>query len=490
MNRTSSSPEPLYHRLATLLEGQITSEVLKIGDKLPSVRAFSQQQGVSISTALQAYYLLEARGLIEARPQSGYYVRYAPARFPELPGKSAPSRSPVEADAQALIDEVFGGPLADPGNLVPFSLSVPAPELLPVAKLNKSLVEAARTLPASGTQYERVQGNLELRRQIARLSINWGGALTENDVVTTAGCMDALSYALIALTEPGDTVAVESPTYFGVLQLARSLGLRVLELPTHPATGVDLNALEHALRRQPIRACLFTPNFSNPLGSCMPDAHKQALVKLLADFGTYLVEDDLYGDVYFGEHRPKNAKTYDESGMVLWCGSVSKTLAPGYRVGWIAPGRYLEKIKRLKLYHSVSSPTLPQAAVGMFMAGGGYERHLRRLRRLLQTNCLQYIRAVHSYFPPGTRLCRPTGGFALWMELDARVDTHELYRRALKRGISIAPGRMFTLQEQYRHCLRVSYGLPWGERVENALRTLGKLVNDMVEMENGRYLEG
>lgn len=467
----------LYQRIAHNIEHQIKHEVLKIGDKLPSIRMICREHGVSMSTALQAYYDLESKGLIESRPQSGYYVTYSHKHFPAMPDTSNPVYHLDASGTDGLVARVYAE-LGRETNLT-FSLGVPASALLPVAKLNKTMLNAMRSLPAGGTSYEQVQGNSRLRQQIARWSFSWEGHLREGDLLTTAGCMNALTYSLMALTERGDTIIVESPVYFGVLQLARSLGLQVLELPTHAVTGIDLDALKKALQTKKIKVCLLVSNFSNPLGSCMPDEHKRETVRLMEMHGVPLIEDDLYGDVYFGPHRPKSCKTYDESGIVLWCGSVSKTLAPGYRVGWVAPGKFKEQVIRTKLYHSVSSTTLTQEAIASFLETGRYESHLRKLRHTLHANSLQYLRAISEYFPEETKVSRPEGGFLLWLELPKQVDTTKLYETALKFKISIAPGRMFTLQDQYNHCIRLSYGLLWNEQVDQALKLLGKLTKRM-----------
>ncbi len=468
----------LYLRVAELLERQISEDVLNVGDKLPSVRALSKLQGISVSTALQAYYHLEGKGLIASKPQSGYYVRFSPQLAPEKPSVSKPLPAARSRNVDAMISEVY-----DNGNdprLTKFSLSMPAPELLPVARLNKAMMQALREMPGNGTSYEQVKGNPELRRQIARWALAWDGRLGEDDLITTAGTMNAISYALMALTKPGDTVAVESPSYFGTLRLMHSLGLKVLELPTHPDTGIAPDDLRKALAKHPVKACLFVTNFGNPLGHCMPDEAKREIVQILAQRGIPLIEDDLYGDVYFGAKRPKSCKTFDEEGNVLWCGSVSKTLAPGYRVGWIAPGKHYDAIKRLKLYHSITNASPEQAAIANFLATGRYEHHLRTLRQTLQSNCLQYIRTISEHFPEGTKVTHPEGGFILWLELDERVDTHELYLRAMQHRISIAPGAMFTMQDKYHHCMRLSYGMAWSEQLEASLIKLGRLVKEMV----------
>jgi len=383
----------LYLRVADLLERQITDDVLNVGDKLPSVRALSKLQGVSISTALQAYYHLEGKGLIASKPQSGYYVRFSRQQLPERPSVSKPTAAARNRNVDAIISEVYEN-WADP-RIIRFSLSVPAPELLPVARLNKAMIQALREMPGNGTSYEQVKGNPELRRQIARWALNWDGRLGEDDLITTAGAMNAISYALMALTKPGDTVAVESPCYFGCLRLLNSLGLKVLELPTHPDTGIAPDDLRKVLAVHPVKACLFVTNFGNPLGHCMPDEAKREVVQILAHHGIPLIEDDLYGDVYFGKKRPKSCKTFDEEGNVLWCSSISKTLAPGYRVGWIAPGKHYDAIKRLKLYHNITSASPEQAAIANFLATGRYEHHLRALRNTLHGN---FVPAVYTCY--------------------------------------------------------------------------------------------
>lgn len=468
----------LYLHISENIEKQIMDGMLNIGDRLPSVRVMSKQHNISISTALQAYYHLEGKGLVESRPQSGYFVRFNPSRFPQKIEKSNPLQTMKAKNVEAIIDEVYDD--FRMAGITRFSLSVPAPEILPLAKLNKAMMQALRELPASGTSYEQLQGNELLRRQIARWSTQAGSHIKPEDVITTAGCMNAIAYALMALTKRGDTLAVESPVYFGVLRFAQSLGLKILELPTDPDTGVDPDDVKRALQKHDIKAVFFVTNFSNPLGYCMPDEQKEKLVKLLARHGVPLIEDDLYGDVYFGKKRPSTCKSFDEEGNVLLCSSFSKTLAPGYRVGWIAPGKYIEKIRRLKLYHSITSATAQQAAIANFLATGRYEYHLRQLRQTLHANSLQFIRAIGEYFPEDIKLTNPKGGFILWAELDKRVDTYELYREALAHKISIAPGTLFSLQNRYQNCMRLSYGMQWKPEVDRALKKLGTLVKGMM----------
>ncbi len=470
--------EHKYVEVADRIERLIENGALKVGDKLLSVRALSKEQGISVSTAFQAYYQLESKGLIEARPQSGYYVRFSPGHVLDLPKVSSPLHDAVPVSVDEMIDSVY----SDLNNekLIHFSLGVPSISLLPVARLNKSLLHVTRDSKSSCLHYEHVQGNAALRRQIARQAFNWGGTPSEEEVVVTAGCVEALSLCIKAITKPGDAVAIESPTYFAIFQVLESHGLKVVEIPTDPLTGIDLAYLEKAIPRFDVKACLFVTNFNNPLGSCIPDEKKKQLVEMLAKKEIPLIEDDIYGEMYFGKTRPKTCKTFDKKGLVLYCSSFSKTLAPGYRIGWTIPGRFKEKIIQLKRMHTVSTNTLTQAAIAHFLENGRFELHLRHLRKALHTQSLRYIQAVCEYFPDDTRMTRPQGGFALWIEMNSRVDAYKLHKKALKQTIGIAPGQIFSSQARFSNCFRMSYGEPWSDRIEQGIRTLGKLIHQSI----------
>jgi DNA-binding transcriptional MocR family regulator len=463
----------IYRRIAGIIEQQILDNILRTGDKLPSLRTICREYGVSQNTALNAYYHLESKMLIETRPQSGYYVRYSRIRIPSIPRITHPAAIAGYGDSEQLVSKVYDS-LGEDDHLA-LSLGTPSSELLPIAKLNKGLLQATRTLKGSGVVSDKAEGSERLRRQIARWSFAMECSFTHHDIITTNGCLNALSYCMMAVTEKGDTVAMESPVSFGMLQLAGALGVKVLELPTHPQTGVDLNAFEDALKNRHVKASLLISNFSNPLGCCMPDENKKAAVALSEKYNVPLIENDLNGDVYFGPHRPKSCKTYDKAGIVLWCGSVSKTLAPGYRVGWVAPGRFKAEVLRMKLYLTIASASITQEVIATFLETGRYENHLRRLRHTLHGNLLKYSGAIADYFPEGTLASRPQGGFVIWVELPGAVKTVDLYEKAISRKISFAPGRIFTLQDQYQNCLRLNYGLIWNDRLEAHLKLLGTM---------------
>ncbi|MCW3466131.1 aminotransferase-like domain-containing protein [Chitinophaga nivalis] len=465
----------LYNEIANGIAGQIKTGVLKSGDKLPSVRMLCEEHGISMNTAKRVFLELEAQSLIDSKPQSGYFVSRLPYLKLPLPAVSRPSARANDNEPDELTSKVY----ANMGNdaLTLFSISAPAGELLPLAKLKKDIVQATRDLKEAGTAYEPLQGNVKLRRIVAIRSLGWGGHLHEDDLITTNGAMNAVSLCLMALGKPGDTIAMESPCYSGMLQLAISLGFKVLELPTHPVTGLEIAALKAAIPK--INLCLLVPNFNTPLGSCMPDEHKKEIVALLAKHNIPLIEDDIYGDLYFGTQRPKCCKSFDKEGNVLWCSSVSKTLAPGYRVGWVAPGKYKAQLLKLKLIHAISSATIIQESVANFLGSGKYENHLRHLRRTLQSNYQHYVHAIAEYFPEGTKTSRPQGGLAIWVELSKGADTKQLYDLAIKRSISIAPGRMFTLQNQFENCMRLCIGLPWSADIRLKLKQLGQLAKSI-----------
>jgi len=465
-----------YMEVAERIESLIEKKILKVGDKLLSVRALSKEQGISLSTSFHAYYYLESKGLIEARPQSGYYVKYSPEHILAMPEVCTPPDDAVPVSVDDMINSVYVDLNAK--NIINFSMGAPSHSLLPTAKLNKAVVHAIRSSKTSCLHYEHIQGNLDLRKQIARQAFNWGGSPSEDDIVVTAGTVEALSLCMKAVTKIGDAVAIESPTYFAIFQVMESLGLKVVEIPTDPVVGVDLDHLEQAIPRFNIKACLFVSNFNNPLGSCMPDIKKKQLVEMLAKREIPLIEDDIYGELYFGKTRPKTCKTYDKKGLVLYCASFSKSLAPGYRIGWTIPGRFKERVLRLKRMHTVSTNTLAQSAIANFLDNGRFELHLRHLRKALHTQSLRYVQGVSEYFSEDTRITRPQGGFTLWIELNKKVDAYKLHKRALKHNIGIAPGQIFSSQGRFENCFRISYGDPWTDRIEEGIRTLGKLARD------------
>jgi len=475
-----SQGDHIYMQVAEGLEKMITDDVLKIGDKLPSVRVLSEEYGISMGTAFQAYYHLEGKGLIESRPKSGYYVRFSQRRFPELPTVVYPEQLSHDVSVKEMIASIYSDITLNNNKVINLALAVPDPSLIPAAKLNKSVMYALRNTKDQCINYENPQGNTELRKQVAKLAFNWGGKVKPDDVVITSGCLEAVTMCLKAVTQHGDTVAVESPNYFGIFQAIETLGLKVIEISSDAMSGLDLECLENTLKKFPVKACVVVPNFNNPLGSCMPEENKRKLVELITKENIPLIEDDIYGELYFGKNRPKTCKYYDTKGLVMYCSSLSKSLAPGYRIGWAIPGKFIDGVKQVKRMQNISCPTLTQAAVAHFLQIGRYEYHLKTLRKALHVQCLKYMQAIIDYFPADTKLSRPHGGFVLWVDLNEKVDTFKLRTEAMKHHISIIPGKVFSTSCNYSNCLRISFGKPWSDDIEYGLMMVGKLVKKMI----------
>ena len=473
-----STDDHLYLQVANGVERMITDDILKIGDKLPSVRLLSEEYGISMGTAFQAYYHLEGKGLIESRPKSGYYVRFNFRRFPDLPKVIQPEPVSSEVSVKETINSIYGDIASH--IKMNFAIAVPDASLLPTAKLNKSVIQALRKSKDHCIAYENTQGNIDLRKQIAKLAFNWGGKFKTDDIIVTSGCLEAINLCLRAVTQNGDTVAVESPNYFGIYQSLENMGLKVVEISSDPATGLDIDCLEKSIEKFNIKACIVTPNFNNPSGSCMPEENKRRLVEVISKYNIALIEDDIYGELYFDRSRPRTCKYYDTKGLVMHCASLSKSLAPGYRIGWTIPGKFIEDVKQIKRTSDISSPSLTQAAMAHFLGNGRYEYHLKNLRRALHTQYLKYTQAIIEYFPEGTKLSRPQGGFVLWVELPKKVNASKLRLEAMKHHISVVPGKIFSVRCNYNNFIRISYGKPWNEDMDYGLMMLGKIVKKMM----------
>jgi len=466
--------EPVYVKLAGVLENMIRGRSLRPGDRVPSVRQFSRQQRVSVPTALQAYVTLETRGLIAARPKSGFFVRAQQADLIREPGDAS---SPQKVTDLTKLDPLESL-LADHNNprLVPFGAAVPSGELLPAEKLARTMGAIARKLGPASILCDIAPGSETLRREIARRSLEWGCSLRPEDFIVTVGGTEALSLALRATCAPGDTVAIESPTYYGLVNMLRELRLHALPIRMDGANGLDVDALEKALRRTRVSACALIANFNNPTGSLMPDENKRRALEVLARRDVPVIEDDIYGDLQHEGPRPRCIKAFDRDGRVLLCGSFSKTLAPGYRVGYIAAGRWHDRVLRLKKTSSLAGATLPSLAIAEFLRNGGYDRYLRSLRQEYRHQVARMREAIVESFPAGIGLSRPKGGFVLWCELPAKVDSIKLFWQARAAGISIAPGPLFSTQRSHKNFIRLNCGYPWTAATERSLGILGHLV--------------
>ncbi len=468
---------PVYERLARQVEDSIAQGSFLAGDRLPSVRQICSRERVSPGTVLQAFGLLESKGLVEARPRSGYFVSAATPAAAPLPENPVVEATPTEVGVSDAVARVFKD--ASRQDVVPFGAALPAEALFPTEQLSRCVAAAARNDPGMLGRYGIGAGDAHLRHQISKRFADVGCRVAEAEVLITIGAMEAINLAVRAVARPGDIVAVESPTFFGHLEILESLGIRALPVGSSCEHGLDLEALGQALEDYPVKAVLQVPSFANPNGSCMSPQRRAKLVSLLDDYGVPLIEDDVYGDLPFGSQRPKPVLAWDKGGQVISCGSFSKSLGPGFRVGWIVPGRYSERVRRLKYVNTVATPHVLQAGLADFLERGYYERHLRRVRQAFQTQMSRMAEGIRAAFPEGTAVNQPAGAFFLWVQLPDGVEAFDLGHRALEAGISICPGPVFCPQGRFRNYIRINCGMPWSPAVERALTILGHLAKEL-----------
>jgi DNA-binding transcriptional MocR family regulator len=476
-NRKRSSV-PLYVRIAETFTNQVANGALRSGDRVPSLRKLSREQGVSLSTALQAYLWLENRGYLEARPQSGFYIRTPFAKLIPEPQAESLQSQPAAMGTDAVLEEAIRS--ANDPAFVPFGAGCASAELFPNRRLNLIARGILHNLPLHSGNYDFPPGVEAFRRQIARRSLTIRCEVAPRDVIVTAGALEAIHLSLRAVAKPGDVIAVESPLNFLILGCVASLKMKTIEIPTHPQEGMDLGQLERAIRKHKIKACITITNCHNPLGFVLPDKFKRDLVDLTGRLNVAVIEDDLCGDLAFDGPRPLTAKSFDRKGLVLLCSSFSKILSHGYRVGWVLAGRFRADVERLKLLTNVAAPSLPQLVMAEFLESGSYDRHVRRLRATLGCQLESVRQAIARYFPAGTRISRPAGGYMLWIELPPKVDGLKLHRAALEERISILPGVLFSATGRYKNYIRINCAHVWTETHDRALLTLGRLCERQV----------
>ncbi len=467
-----------YVKLANSLEKQILAGEYLAGEKLPSLRKLQATTGKSISTVYQAYEELENRGLVEVREKSGFFARPLLNDILPLPKQGA---STVKSHKVAInvLASIMQRSFTDP-TLIPFGQAVADQSLLP----GKQMAAAIRTAAAgyqdgSCTGYGAPIGLQHLQREIAKRHLDLQHRGCGSEIIITQGCMNAIELCLRSVARPGDTILLESPTFLCYLQLLEDLNMRAVELAADPVTGLDIKKLEKTLDEHDIRAALFNPNFQNPLGFEMEKKKKKNMVELFSNRGIPIIEDGIYENLYFGEHKPLALKHFDTQGMVLYCTSFSKDLLPDLRMGWLLAGKYREKVKRLKFNNMMANSQLTQNALTHFLASGSYDRHLRKLRNSLRKQAADMSQSIGRHFPPECRISSPKGGLILWVELPENVDSLQLFRLAEKENISILPGTLCSGTGQYDHCIRLCFGHPWDSRLEQGMATLGKLVQKL-----------
>lgn len=472
----------LYETLAADIASQIAQGVIREGEKIPSVRQTSQHHNLSVSTVIRAFLLLESQGVIESRPQSGHFVRRKLTVQASAAGDTAAPTGPADMARGETLDTsefVLTTLRSINQGSVPLGSPYPDPASFPWARLNQYANSLARRAGQMGMTADLPPGNPELIRQIARRHLENGLPVDAGEIIITTGATEALNLCLQAVAPPGSVIAVESPTYYALLQAIERMRMQVVEIPTDPVTGIDLEALERAIVERGVAACMVMPNFQNPQGYQMSDERKRAMVEMLTRHDVPVIENDVYHELYYGDVHPTSLKNYDTRGLVLHCNSFSKTLSPANRIGWALPGRYRAQVEKLKFLNTLNTPALPQLAIAEYLKNDGYDYHLRKVRKAYAQNASIMAAAVRRFFPSGTLVSTPVGGYLLWVNLPDGIQALELYARAQERGISVGAGNIFATGDAFQHCIRLNYSYPWTPEVEAAVRTLGLLAGEL-----------
>ena len=459
-----------YRQLAELFKTQIQQNTWRAGEKLPSVRVTSRSHSVSTGTVLQAYQLLEAQGWVTAKPQSGYFVTADLERLEVSTSESHPLRVSVNDELYDFLKHQ-----ASP-EAIKLGSAFPEPTLFPLDALNRNLASSGRKMGPDTLLDNLPPGSESLRRLIAQRYIQQGMSLTHDDIVITSGALEALNLSLQAVTQPGDIVVVESPTFYGALQAIERLGLKAIEVRVDAKKGHSLTQLESLFEQHDVKACWLMTNFHNPTGTSLSDEEKHRVVDLANQHDVYLIEDDVYAELYFGEKKPTSLKSFDTHERVLHCGSLSKSLCPGYRLGWVINKRFNEPIQKLQLMSTLSGSAPIQQGVAHYLQNDSYDNHLRKLRKTLQQRQQRFIALLEQHLPAQVDFYVPQGGYFLWLTLPKGTSSKALYHALLAEQVTIAHGKLFSLDAQFENCLRLNTSLAMDEHVEQAIRKLSDLL--------------
>jgi DNA-binding transcriptional MocR family regulator len=429
--------------------------------------------GASLTTVLRAYGKLEVESLVVAHPQSGFYVR-----LPQGPSKAA-LPGPEPRSAAGIAPRVAHSESSKRPLSYLLTGSQPPIEMLPVKAIVAAVKRSVLQFDAECVMYAHSEGRRDLRELIANRLLLGGCLVDPDELIITGGCTEALMLSVHCVAKSGDTIAIESPNHYGLFNMLSVLGINVIEVPCSPADGMDLDALEEILDSNAIAAVIVTPNFSNPLGSLMPLAARHRIVKLLQARGIALIEDDVYGDLRYGPEIIPNCKALDRSGNVLFCSSVSKTLAPGFRIGWLAAGAHVERARTVKFAMSVQTPHLTQVALAEFLTRHRFSRVVSPAAKVYQRNVRAMIRCILETFPEGVRVCEPKGGYLIWVEMPAGADGKTLHLRCKDEGFHFIHGAACTVSGLYKNCISLSAAV-WNAEAERQVRRIGAMAREMV----------
>ncbi|CAB1221717.1 PLP-dependent aminotransferase family protein [Acinetobacter bouvetii] len=455
-------------KLANQLKLLIENGSLKPHEKLPSLRVQAQISGLSLLTVMNAYQELEAQALIYSKEKSGYYVSNAISEQPDARPMVISLNSKIEINSLIFkyLKSIQGH------QIIPFGSAFPNSELMYSKKLIQIMGQITRNKKSYDLSDNLPPGNFQLRKLIAQRYCMQGIAADPDDIVITSGCLDALNLSLQSIAKAGDYILLQQNIFYGAWQAAERLGLKVITIPEHPQYGFDLEAFEHIIKTYPIKVCWLMLNSHNPIGFTVSENIKAKIAELLHQHDIYLIEDDVYEELYFGKTKPLSMKFYDQKNLVLHCSSFSKTLGASFRVGWVFAGKFSQHIQHLQLMSTISVNSILQNALVEFISHHHYEKHLRTLRKHLQQNKLQFFKYLEHKLPP---TCTPyfyPSGYFIWMKLPENVDSMTVYQEMIEQNIGVSPSPLFNITAHKPHYLRLNSSFELSETLKQALDTL------------------
>ncbi|WP_158971783.1 PLP-dependent aminotransferase family protein [Paraglaciecola sp. L3A3] len=459
-----------YQQLATHVTGEIQNQTLAAGEPLPALRKFALQHQVSLATATKTYEWLQSQGLIVAKAQSGFYVKghssIKPLSQPRLKSVS------IKHDPSDVIFEILQNALTF--DRVGLSSGYLDESLRPSLELQRSLKRTAKIANLTANSYGHTQGEVKLRNAIVDIMRQRQCSINTEQIIVTNGCLEAINLVLGQVSEVGDTVAIFTPCYSGLLTALKHAKRQVLEIPCGPE-GPDMVHVAELFSQGKFTTLLFSAIASNPIGFSLPRKTKKQLALLAKQYQTYIIEDDTFGSLDYRQGTTEPAYAYDHAGYIVYCSSFSKDLAPNMRLGWIASKPLMPGLMRHKVALNITCNMPCQLAMADYLFSESYSAHIRKLTTTLQQQVLKLQTCVLQHFPAGTRVSQPQGGFFLWVELPHQIKTMEIYNLAVQENICFMPGHTFSMSGQYEHCLRLSINQIWHSDLEQAVCRLGEI---------------
>lgn len=379
----------------------------------------------------------------------------------------------VPADGTDAVGAILQA-AADP-KIISFAGGLPAPELFPVKEMKAAVDKVFEEHGQEAMQYGAAKGVTALREVIQQHVKEKENVDSELDnVLVTTGSEQALDLVGKAFVDPGDTVLVEQPTYLCALDVFRSYGANFASVEMDE-DGMKMDALEEALKANPNTKLIYTvPNFQNPTGRTMTEERRKQLAELAEKYDVYVLEDNPYGEIRFaGQHVPA-VKSFDKSGHVLYMSTFSKTLAPGFRLGWlVADKAVVNKLTVLKQSADLHTDNLAQFAVAQFFADNDVDAHVKEISALYGKRKDLMLEGIKKYFPEGVKYTDPEGGMFLWVEVPGVDDTVELFKECLEHDVAFVPGDPFFAGEVQPGAFRLNYSNMKEDQIEVGLKRLG-----------------